>query len=100
MGGGQTLPGRNEGVWYTSLGLMEAVPQPEDGRRASVHTLRHTWATHSVRKGTKLDVVRQVLGHSSLATTSIYVELASLMPMFVVRYSSGKRFRIASTQWA
>jgi site-specific recombinase XerD len=32
--------------------------------------------THSVRKGTKLDVVRQVLGHSSLATTSIYVELA------------------------
>jgi site-specific recombinase XerD len=40
---------------------------------ASVHTLRHTFATHSVRKGTKLDVVRQVLGHRSLAATSIYV---------------------------
>ena len=26
--------------------------------------------------GTKLDVVRQVLGHASLAITSIYVELA------------------------
>lgn len=43
---------------------------------ATVHTLRHTFATHSVKKGTKLDVVRQVLGHTSLKTTSIYVELA------------------------
>jgi site-specific recombinase XerD len=43
---------------------------------ASVHTLRHTFATHSVRKGTKLDVVRQVLGHRSLATTSLYMDLA------------------------
>jgi integrase/recombinase XerD len=51
--------------------LAEAVIQG-----ASVHTLRHTFATHCVCKGTKLDVVRQVLGHSSLATTSIYVELA------------------------
>ena len=29
-----------------------------------------------VKRGTKLDVVRQALGHSSLKTTSIYVELA------------------------
>ena len=29
-----------------------------------------------LRKGTKLDVVRQVLGPASLAITSIYVELA------------------------
>ena len=43
---------------------------------ALVHTLRHTFAAHSVRKGTKLDVVRQVLGHSSLATTSIDADLA------------------------
>ncbi len=43
---------------------------------ASVHTLRHTFATHMVKKGTKLDVVRQALGHSSLKTTSVYVELA------------------------
>lgn len=43
---------------------------------ASVHTLRHTFATHQVKNGTKLDVVRQALGHASLATTSIYVSLA------------------------
>jgi len=45
-------------------------------RTASVHTLRHTFATHMVKKGTKLDVVRQALGHESLQTTSIYVDLA------------------------
>jgi site-specific recombinase XerD len=43
---------------------------------AGVHTLRHTFATHMVRRGTKLDVVRQALGHTSLKTTSIYVDLA------------------------
>lgn len=43
---------------------------------ASVHSLRHTFATHMVKKGTRLDVVRQALGHESLKTTSIYVELA------------------------
>ena len=43
---------------------------------ASAHSLRHTFATHHVKKGTKLDVVRQALGHESLATTSVYVGLA------------------------
>jgi site-specific recombinase XerD len=43
---------------------------------ASTHALRHTFATHHVRKGTRLDVVRQALGHESLATTSVYVVLA------------------------
>ncbi len=43
---------------------------------ASAHALRHTFATHHVLKGTKLDVVRQALGHESLATTSVYVGLA------------------------
>jgi len=43
---------------------------------ASTHALRHTFATHHVRKGTKLDVEHQALGHESLATTSVYVGLA------------------------
>lgn len=44
--------------------------------RASVHTLRHSFATHHVRKGTNLRVVQEALGHASLETTSIYVHLA------------------------
>jgi site-specific recombinase XerD len=46
---------------------------------ASVHTLRHTFATHTIKRGTKLEVVRQALGHESLETTSIYVHLAREM---------------------
>ncbi len=44
--------------------------------RASVHTLRHTFATHMVRKGTNLRVIQEALGHTSLQTTSVYVSLA------------------------
>lgn len=43
---------------------------------ASVHTLRHTFATHHVAQGTSLRTVQEVLGHASLKTTSIYVQLA------------------------
>jgi site-specific recombinase XerD len=44
--------------------------------RACVHTLRHTFATHHVAQGTSLRTVQEVLGHASLKTTSIYVQLA------------------------
>ena len=42
-------------------------------RHASVHTLRHTMATHHVMRGTDLKTVQVTLGHASLATTTIYV---------------------------
>src|SRR5690242_321791 len=45
-------------------------------RDASPHALRHTFATHHVRKGTSLASVRAALGHENLATTSLYVGLA------------------------
>ena len=43
---------------------------------ASAHALRHTFATRHARRGTKLEVLRQALGHASLETTSVYVHLA------------------------
>lgn len=43
---------------------------------ASVHTLRHTFATHMVREGTNLRVIQEAPGHASLQTTSLYVSLA------------------------
>lgn len=43
---------------------------------ASVHTLRHTMATHHVARGTDLKTVQETLGHASLDTTTIYVSLA------------------------
>jgi site-specific recombinase XerD len=43
---------------------------------ASVHTLRHTFATHHVMRGTNLKIVQEALGHADLKTTSIYVSTA------------------------
>lgn len=43
---------------------------------ASVHTLRHTMATHHVARGTDLKTVQEALGHAKLETTAIYVSLA------------------------
>lgn len=43
---------------------------------ASVHTLRHTFATHHMAKGTSLRTVQEALGHADLKTTSVYVSLA------------------------
>ena len=42
-------------------------------RRASTHWLRHTFATHFLRSGGELAILRDLLGHKSLATTSVYV---------------------------
>lgn len=40
---------------------------------ASTHWLRHTFATHAVADNAPLDVIRDVMGHASISTTSIYV---------------------------
>lgn len=39
----------------------------------SPHVLRHSHATHAIRRGVSPDLVQQTLGHSSLATTSNYL---------------------------
>ncbi|MGA8575616.1 MAG: tyrosine-type recombinase/integrase [Candidatus Cybelea sp.] len=45
-------------------------------KRATPHTLRHSFATHLVENGVDLETVRELLGHESLATTGIYLQLA------------------------
>lgn len=46
-------------------------------RRATVHTLRHTFCTHHVAKGTSLMVIAQMAGHSKLTTTQKYIHLTT-----------------------
>ena len=45
-------------------------------KEASVHSLRHTFATHHIALGTDLVTVQEFLGHSSLDTTKLYIGLA------------------------
>jgi site-specific recombinase XerD len=47
-------------------------------RRVHAHVFRHTFAVELVRAGTPVPLIQRLLGHSSLATTSIY--LGSLSP--------------------
>lgn len=47
-----------------------------DIAHASVHTLRHTMATHHIAHGTDPKTIQETLGHASLTTTTIYISLA------------------------
>jgi len=44
-------------------------------KHATIHSLRHSWATHLVENGVNVRVVQLWMGHSSPTTTAIYTHL-------------------------
>ncbi len=59
--------------------LSKAVKAAEIYKHVTVHTLRHSFATHLLMSGTNIREVQELLGHKSLETTMIYTHVVKEM---------------------
>jgi len=64
--------------------VKQAAKRAHINKSISFHTLRHCFVTHLLEQGTNLRIIQQLMGHSSLKTTSIYLHMANINPGAVI----------------
>lgn len=87
----------------TSAGIEyafnEAVKRTNIRKQASIHTLRHSFATHLLEDGATLLQIKSLLGHANVQSTTIYLHLAN-MPSGIAspldNHSTDARFEVSS----
>ncbi|MBI5416491.1 tyrosine-type recombinase/integrase, partial [Candidatus Poribacteria bacterium] len=55
--------------------VKDAVKKTGIVKNATVHTLRHSFATHLLMKGVNIREIQDLLGHKNLETTMIYTHV-------------------------
>jgi len=60
-------------IWYA---VREAARRAGIKKKITPHTLRHSWATHLLERGTDLKTIQVLLGHVDLEATTIYLHLS------------------------
>ena len=75
------FPGRDEGkpidVQVLHAACRSATKAAGLAKRITVHTLRHSFATHLLESGVDIRIIQVLLGHNSLSTTARYTQVAT-----------------------
>jgi len=56
--------------------LKTAISKTKIKKKISVHSLRHSYATHLLEQGTDISLIQKLLGHKDIKTTLLYAQIS------------------------